>query len=592
MSSSPFLTVTRVVLASLVTLILLPYAWGRTLIIWMLAGRPEPVFAAALVIAVIVVLGLSFGVGESRTFSGRRWWVVGTVATTWVAANAVLVVLSAASLVPRSLIAAVYVPATLPVLWVAWMFFCRWQWTKRLSVLVALLPLLGLFLGLADVRGMSGDAHIEFAWRSWRKDAAGAGRTRRVSASLRAVLPAHALQPNSDRDYPQFLGPDRNAVLPGSRLARDWKTRPPRELWRGTVGPGWGAFAVVGDYAFTQEQLGDEECIVCYGVRTGQKLWVHADPVHFESSLGGPGPRATPTVHQGRVYSVGATGLLNCLDGYTGDRVWWVDILKDNNAQNIAHGVCGSPLVLDDFVIVSPTGEGGPSLVAYHRDTSERVWQGGRDRASYGSPFVTELGGVRQLLLNNSEGVAAHDPATGDVLWRFPWTNPVKTNASQPIANVGAPDHVFVSTGYDKGCALIQVDHSADGSWTVKTIWSNNRLKTKFTTAVVHGEHVYGLDDGILACRDLATGKRGWKAGRYGHGQILLAGDLLLVLAENGDVVLVEPDTRELRELGRFHTIDGKTWNNPSLAGPYLLVRNDHEAACYELPLAADAAEQ
>jgi outer membrane protein assembly factor BamB len=321
--------------------------------------------------------------------------------------------------------------------------------------------------------------------------------------------------------------------------------------------------------------------VVCYRATSGDEVWAHADKVDFTSSLGGPGPRATPTVSDGRVFAVGATGILNCLDALTGRRIWSVDMLRDNAAQNISHGVCGSPLVLDDRVLVSPTGDGGPSLVAYDVSTGRRVWAAGTDRASYSSPMVAELCGVRQILLFNAAGLTGHDAADGRPLWHFAWTNGVATNCSQPVVHAGGPNRILVSTGYGTGCALVRVDRSADDTWSVEPLWSNNRLKTKFCTAVVLGDHAYGLDDGVLACRDLTTGAKGWKAGRYGHGQILLVGELLLVLSETGDIVLVRPDPSRLIELGRIHALDGKTWNNPALAGPYLIVRNAHEAACY-----------
>lgn len=198
--------------------------------------------------------------------------------------------------------------------------------------------------------------------------------------------------------------------------------------------------------------------------------------------------------------------------------------------------------------------------------------------------MIAELAGVTQLVLFNSAGLSGHDAESGKPLWHFPWANSTQVNVSQPIVHASGPDRVFVSTGYDKGCALVHVDRSADGSYSVEPLWSNNRLKTKFCSAVLHGDHVYGLDDGILACVDLASGARTWKGGRYGHGQILRAGDLLIVQAEDGDVALVELNPRELHERCRIHALEGKTWNNPALAGAYLLVRNDHEAACYELP--------
>src|SRR5262249_21662848 len=279
----------------------------------------------------------------------------------------------------------------------------------------------------------------------------------------------------------QYLGPTRSGVVPGVRLARDWEQSPPRLLWRKPVGAGWGAFAVVGDYAFTQEQRGEQECVVCYRVADGATMWVHADPVHsegpvrFDPSMGGHGPRTTPTVADGRVYAVGATGLLNCLDGATGRAVWSVNILEDNEAENLFHGVCGSPLLVDDRVVVSPTGSNGISLAAYDRATGRRVWRAGKHRTRYRSPLLAELGGVKQILLYNAEGVAGHDAATGELLWTFPWTNGEHTNCSQPIPHAGAPDQVFVSTGYGTGAALIRVERTESPPWTVHVL--NDRVR-------------------------------------------------------------------------------------------------------------------
>jgi outer membrane protein assembly factor BamB len=286
------------------------------------------------------------------------------------------------------------------------------------------------------------------------------------------------------------------------------------------------------------------------------------------------------------VYAVGATGLLNCLDGATGRARWSVNTLEDHGAENLFHGVSASPLVAGDLVVVSPTGADGISLAAYDRETGKRVWQGGRDRASYGSPLEAEWGGVRQVLLYTSAGVSGHDLGTGEVLWSFPWANREGVHCSQPIPDAGRPGQVFVSTGYGKGAALFQVEGTAGQAWSTRPLWGSREMKTKFTTPVLHGGRVYGLDDGFLACVDLGTGRRLWKQGRYGHGQVLLAGDLLLVQAEDGRVVLVEPSPDGLRELGRLPALASKTWNSPALAGRFLLVRNDREAACYQVPLA------
>ena len=163
----------------------------------------------------------------------------------------------------------------------------------------------------------------------------------------------------------------------GLKLARDWSERPPQLLWRQPIGAGWSAFAVVGSSAITQEQRGEYEMVVCYDLKSGREQWTHSDHDRYEATPAGVGPRATPTIVEDRVYTLGATGILNCLDLATGERVWSEDILYDNGAELASWGMSGSPLVLDDLVVVSAGGGEGKSLVAYHKDTGERVWSGG-----------------------------------------------------------------------------------------------------------------------------------------------------------------------------------------------------------------------
>jgi outer membrane protein assembly factor BamB len=247
------------------------------------------------------------------------------------------------------------------------------------------------------------------------------------------------------------------------------------------------------------------------------------------------------------------------------------------------HGLSGSPLVVDRRVIVSAGGGQGKSLAAYDRDTGRRVWRAGGDPAGYGSPLLCTLAERRQIVVLNRPGLAAHDVETGRVLWTYAWQNSTETNCSQPAPY--GEKRLFVSSGYGKGCGLLEVDRSETGEWQVRCLWATRSLKTKFASAVLYEGHAYGLDDGILCCVDLADGRRRWKAGRYGHGQVLLAGDKLIVQAESGEAALVAADPAEHRELGRFAALAGKTWNYPALAGRWLLCRNDREAACYELPL-------
>jgi outer membrane protein assembly factor BamB len=383
-------------------------------------------------------------------------------------------------------------------------------------------------------------------------------------------------------DYPQFLGPERNGVVRGVRLARDWSARPPRLVWRQPIGPAWSSFAVAGDQAVTQEQRGEEELVVSYDLATGSARWFHADRVRYATVVAGEGPRATPTVRDGRVYAMGATGRLNALDLHTGGRLWGKDVVADNGAESLQWGRSGSPLVAGQLVIVNPGGPDGRSLVAYHKDTGERVWGGGQDRASYSSPLLAELAGRQQVVILNNGSVAGHDPATGALLWEHAWPHE-QPSVAQPLPLSG--DLVLVSAGYGVGSKLFRVSEGAGGTLAATLVWESPRLKSKFANFVHYQGHVYGLDDGVMTCIEASTGERRWKSGRYGHGQVLLVGDDLLVQTEEGEVVLVAPDPGSHRERARFAALEGKTWNPPALAGRFLLVRNDREAACYELPL-------
>jgi outer membrane protein assembly factor BamB len=393
--------------------------------------------------------------------------------------------------------------------------------------------------------------------------------------------------------YPQFLGLERRATVSGLNLARDWSAQPPKPLWRQPIGAAWSSFAIVGPFAVTQEQRGDEELITCYEVDTGKARWAHATAVRFEETLAGIGPRATPTIDDGKVYAMGAWGHLTCLDGATGKPLWQHNVLAEFDAADRMPkwGKSCSPLVYDDKVIVSAGGAGGRSLVAFDKTSGELLWSGGDDLSSYSSPTVMTLGGTPQIVIVNARSVAGHDPADGRVLWQESWPEgALETDSAEPMVAQPVPvgnDRILLTKGYGTGSALWQIRRDGD-RWRVEPIWRNKlSLKTKFTNAVIRDGYAYALDEGILECAEIATGRKMWKRGKYGHGQVLLIDDLLLVQSEAGDVALVEANPKEFRELTRFAALSGTCWNPPALAGRKLLVRSNLEAACYELPAAS-----
>jgi outer membrane protein assembly factor BamB len=365
-------------------------------------------------------------------------------------------------------------------------------------------------------------------------------------------------------------------VVSGVRIATDWAASPPVEVWRQPVGPGWSSFAVRGDHFFTQEQRGEEEVVTCYEAATGRPAWRHRDPVRFWEANAGAGPRATPTLHEGRVYSFGATGILNVLDADDGALAWSVDAGQDAEVEVPYWGFSGSPLVVDDLVIVAAAGR----LVAYDRATGARRWLGPDGGGGYSSPHQVTFDRVAQVLLVSGKGVTGVAADDGATLWELEWPG-------SAIVQPATTEDGDLLIGTESGLGRVTVSQGADG-WTTEERWSTNRLKPYFNDFVVHEGHAYGFDGRALACVDLAEGERQWKGGRYGQGQLVLLADqgLLLVVTEDGDLVLVEAAPGEFTEVARVPAIEGKTWNHPVLVGDVLLARNSQEMAAYRLTLA------
>jgi outer membrane protein assembly factor BamB len=296
--------------------------------------------------------------------------------------------------------------------------------------------------------------------------------------------------------------------------------------------------------------------------------------------MGGDGPRATPTWDDGRIYALGATGELRCLDAATGKQIWGRNILSDNRASNLEWGMSGAPLIVDDKVIVQPGGSPGRSVVAYNKLTGEPVWRALDDRQAYVSPMLVTLGGARQILVVSSNRVVGLTPENGSLLWEYPWNTSMGINCSQPI--VVDANRFFISSGYGKGAALVEVKKDG-GGFAARTVWENTMMKNKFNNSVLYNGHVYGLDEGILTCIDVETGQRKWKGGRYGYGQLLLADGHLIVLSDTGELALVKASPDQHTEVAKFSALEGKTWNHPAIADGRLLVRNATQMACFNL---------
>jgi outer membrane protein assembly factor BamB len=392
-----------------------------------------------------------------------------------------------------------------------------------------------------------------------------------------AVTPAAA---RMDVRWPGFRGPGRDGVVRGVQIATDWAASPPVAIWKHPIGPGWSSFAVAGGFFYTQEQRGEHEVVSCYRLSNGEPVWMHKDAVRFYESNGGPGPRGTPTVSAGRVFALGATGILNVLDAATGARLWSHATLTDTGVKLPGWGITSSPLIVDDLVVVATSG----AMVAYERETGARRWVVKSTGGSYSSPHLVTSGGVPQILLLAGSGLTSVAPADGTVLWRNAWEG---VPIVQP-AVIGDGDILFTSSdamgGY--GARRLALSHDTSG-WKVEERWTSNGLKPYFSDYVVHKGHAYGFDGSIMSCIDLADGKRKWKGGRYGSGQVVLLADqdLLLVISEEGELALVKATPDQFTEVApKTPAIEGRTWNHPVIVGSVLLVRNGEEMAAFRLP--------
>ena len=473
---------------------------------------------------------------------------------------------------------------------------------RRASMVVAIVIACGAFT-LIRTNGLTGDANSDLEWR-WtptpeERLLASAGEAARPSPpavgtqpeqrpvqksdEMPVLTPAPAVADEiaaiAETQWPGFRGPERDGVVRGVRIETNWSSSPPIEIWRRPIGPGWSSFAVRGDRIYTQEQRGDDEVVSAYSLKTGEPVWRHGDATRFWESNAGAGPRATPTLSHGRVYTLGATGILNALDARDGSVVWSRNAASDTGRKIPDWGLASSPLVIGDTVIAATAG----SLAAYDAATGHPRWFGPKDGGGYSSPHLATIDGVAQVVLVNGPGAIGIAPSDGKVLWSHEWPG---DSIVQP-AVLGSRDLLIGSgSGLAGKTGMLRVTIAREpGGWTVKERWTSAGLKPYFNDFVVHAGHAFGFDGSILASIDLEDGARKWKGGRYGHGQLVLLPDqdLLLVLSEDGEVALVRAAGDMFTEIARFRALDGKTWNHPVLAGDVLLVRNGEEMAAFRL---------
>ncbi len=385
-------------------------------------------------------------------------------------------------------------------------------------------------------------------------------------------------------EWPGFRGADRASRSSAPQISTNWTAQPPRQLWKIPVGPAWSSFAVAGKLLFTQEQRGPKETVVCYDGETGREVWNQQVEARLEDPMGGPGPRATPTLANGGLFVTGATGTFMRLNPTTGEVVWKQDLTKVAGRKVPMWGFAASPLVTGGVAIVYAGGADGKGVLGFDAASGALRWSATAGSDSYSSPQLNNILGEELALMLSNDGLVLLDPANGKERLNYAWKF-MNYRALQP--RVIGTDTILLPTGMSTGTRAIRIAKT-DGQLTAQELWTSRNLKPDFTDLVSHEGYAYGVDGDILTCIDVKTGERKWKNGRYGKGQLLLLENsgLLLIAAEQGQVVLVRADPNEHVEVASFKALEGKTWNHPALVGDRLYLRNSQEAAAYQLPLA------
>lgn len=382
------------------------------------------------------------------------------------------------------------------------------------------------------------------------------------------------------RDWPQWRGPHRDGIARENGLLSSWPKDGPRRVWQASTGPGYSSVAVADGRAYTLVQDGDNEAVVCWNADNGAELWRVRNPGKFQNAESGVGPHSTPSVHEGKVYTVGALGLFQCLDAGSGKVLWHHDLLKEFDAKLQEYGTSFSPLIEGDLVITLPGGPNGNSLAAFHRHDGKLAWKAFDDAAGYSSPVAATLAGTRQIVVLTAHHLMGLAPADGKLLWQFPWQIFKDCSIATPIV-VG--DYVYISGNYGKGCALIAITAQADGGFKAQRVYESNRMRNHFTTSVYHDGHVYGFDERMLVCMEFRTGKVRWKRRGFEKGNIMVADGRLVIFGENGILALAEPNPNDYKELSSFQLSQNRCWTPPALANGKLYVRDQESLVCLDL---------
>lgn len=385
-------------------------------------------------------------------------------------------------------------------------------------------------------------------------------------------------------DWPQFLGPTRNGVYSGSALATSWPKEGPPQVWQKKIGQGFSAPCVAAGKLILFHRIADRESVEALDAKTGAALWKFDYPTAYQDDFGfDEGPRATPTIAEGKIYTFGAEGALHCLDRDTGKKQWSVNTKERFAASKGFFGMACSPLVEGNYVLVNIGGANGAGIVAFDKNNGQLAWKATDEEASYSSPIAADLGGKRAAIFFTRSGLAILDPLTGEVRTRFPWRPRINASVSAAVPLV-LGSQVFLSASYQAGAVLLEMKGNKP-----QKIWSSDdALSNHYATSVHRNGFLYGFhgrqESGpSLRCVELQTGAVKWSEDHLPAGTVTLAGESLLVLLEDGRLLLAPATAERFKPSLRAQVLPFGVRAYPALASGFFYARSKDKLVCLDL---------
>lgn len=393
----------------------------------------------------------------------------------------------------------------------------------------------------------------------------------------RALLASTSL---AAADWPQWRGPVRDGRVTESNLLTKWPAEGPKQLWRADgLGEGYSSYSIANGKLYTQGQKDNAQWVFCYDALTGKQIWKTKAGSYYPQDRG-PGPRGTPTVDGDTLYSLSADGTLLSLAAATGKQNWSMNILEKFKGEQIKWGLSESPLVDGNRLIVQPGGA-DTAVVALEKTTGKPLWNAGSDPAGYSSAIAFDFGGIRNIVAFTSRGAVAFNAANGYQLWNYNKVSNRTANIATPLFHDG---HVFLSSDYGTGCALLKLAKT-DSGVSATEVYFTQDMRNHYCTSVLHEKHVYGFSSGILTSMELMSGAVAWKDRSVGKGQILFANGMLVLQGENGIIALADATPSAYKEVSRFTFGRGDypLWTQPVIANGRMYIRDQDKLVCFNV---------